>query len=86
MDIIDRGYKPNEIAILVRFNKHAKDLIENISSSKFNLISSEVLQITSSKKIQFLISILKLSKAKNDYSERKRVIDFLFKHNYFGNN
>ena len=85
LDIIDRGYKPNEIAILVRFNKHAKDLIENISSSKFNLISSEVLQITSSKKIQFLISILKLSKAKNDYSERKRVIDFLFKHNYFGN-
>ena len=86
LDIIDRGYKPNEIAILVRFNKHAKDLIENINSSKFNLISSEVLQITSSKRIQFLISILKLSRAKNDYSERKRVIDFLFKHNYFGNN
>ncbi len=62
-----------------------RDLIENISNSKFNLISSEVLQITSSKKIQFLISILKLSKAKNDYSERKRVLDFLFKHNYFGN-
>ena len=86
LDIIDRGYNPNEIAILVRFNKHAKDLIENINSSKFNLISSEVLQITSSKKIQFLISILKLSKSKNDYSERKRVIEFLFKHNYFGNN
>ena len=86
LDILDRGYEPNEIAILVRFNKHAKDLIENINSSKFNLISSEVLQITSSKKIQFLISILKLSKSKNDYSERKRVIDFLFKHNYFGNN
>ena len=85
LDILDRGYEPNEIAILVRFNKHAKDLIENINSSKFNLISSEVLQITSSKKIQFLISILKLSKSKNDYSERKRVIDFLFKHNYFGN-
>ena len=86
LDILDRGYEPNEIAILVRFNKHAKDLIENINSSKFNLISSEVLQITSSKKIQFLISILKLSKSKNDYSERKLVIDFLFKHNYFGNN
>ena len=83
---MDRGYEPNEIAILVRFNKHAKDLIENINSSKFNLISSEVLQITSSKKIQFLISILKLSKSKNDYSERKRVIDFLFKYNFFGNN
>ncbi len=86
LDILNRGYEPNEIAILVRFNKHAKDLIENINSSKFNLISSEVLKITSSKKIQFLISILKLSKSKNDYSERKRVIDFLFKHNYFGNN
>ena len=28
----------------------------------------------------------KLSKSKNDYSERKRVIEFLFKHNYFGSN
>ena len=65
LDIIDRGYKPNEIAILVRFNKHAKDLIENINSSKFNLISSEVLQITRSKKIQFLISILTLKKIFN---------------------
>ena len=86
LDILDRGYEPNEIAILVRFNKHAKDLIENINSSKFNLISGEVLQIKSSNKIQFLISVLKLTNVKNNYLERKRVIDFLFNHNHFGNN
>ncbi len=85
LDILDRGYEPNEIAILVRFNKHARDLIENINNSKFNLISDEVLQISSSNKIQFLISILKLTRAKSDYLERKRVIGYLFDQNYFGN-
>ena len=84
LDILDRGYEPNEIAILVRFNKHARDLIENINNSKFNLISDEVLQISSSNKIQFLISILKLTRAKSDYLERKRVIGYLFDQNYFG--
>ncbi|MDA9192893.1 UvrD-helicase domain-containing protein, partial [Flavobacteriaceae bacterium] len=79
LDLLNRGYSPSEIIILVRKNRYAKELIENINNSKFDLISSDILQI------QFIISIFKLSLAGNDYAERKRVINFLFNEGYFEN-
>ena len=85
LDVLNRGYSPSEIIILVRKNRYAKELIENINNSKFNLISSDILQINNSKKVQFIISIFKLSLAGNDYAERKRVINFLFNEDYFEN-
>ena len=60
-------------------------MIENINNSKFNLISSDILQINNSNKVQFIISIFKLSLVGNDYAERKRVINFLFNEDYFEN-
>ena len=85
LDLLNRGYSPSEIIILVRKNRYAKELIENINNSKFDLISSDILQINNSDKVQFIISIFKLSLVGNDYAERKRVINFLFTEGYFEN-
>lgn len=85
LDLLNRGYSPSDIIILVRKNRYAKELIENINNSNFNLISSDILQINNSDKVQFIISIFKLSLVGNDYAERKRVINFLFNEGYFEN-
>ena len=83
LDLLNRGYSPSEIVILVRKNKYAKELIENINTSEFDLISSDILQINNSDKVQFIISIFKLSLSGNDYVERKKVINYLYNQNYF---
>lgn len=83
LDLLNRGYYPSEIVILVRKNKYAKELIENINTSEFDLISSDILQINNSDKVQFIISIFKLSLSGNDYVERKKVINYLYNQNYF---
>ena len=83
LDLLSRGYSPSEIVILVRKNKHAKELIENINNEEFDFISSDILQINNSDKVQFIISIFKLSIYGNDYVERKKVINYLYSQNYF---
>ena len=83
LDLLSRGYSPSEIVILVRKNKHAKELIDKINTSEFDFISSDILQINNSDKVQFIISIFKLSLFGNDYAERKKVINYLYNQNYF---
>ena len=77
--MLNRGYLPSEIIILVRKNKYAKELILNIDSPDFDLVSSDILQIKNSEIVQFVISIFKLSISGNNYSERKNIVDFLYK-------
>ena len=79
LDLLNRGYLPSEIIILVRKNKYAKELILNIDSPDFDLVSSDILQIKNSEIVQFVISIFKLSISGNNYSERKNIVDFLYK-------
>ena len=83
LDLLSRGYSPSEIVILVRKNKHAKELIDKINTSEFDFISSDILQINNSDKVQFIISIFKLSLFGKDYAERKKVINYLYNQNYF---
>ena len=83
LDLLNRGYLPSEIIILVRKNKYAKELILNIDSPDFDLVSTDILQIKNSEIVQFVISIFKLSISGNNYSERKNIVDFLYKKNYF---
>ena len=83
LDLLSRGYSPSEIVILVRKNKHAKELIDKINTSEFDFISSDILQIKNSDKVQFIISIFKLSLFGKDYAERKKVINYLYNQNYF---
>ena len=86
LDLLSRGYSPSDIVILVRKNKHAKELIENINTEEFDFISSDIMQINNSNKVQFIISIFKLSIYGNDYVERKKVINYLYSQNYFEKN
>ena len=48
LDLLNRGYYPSEIVILVRKNKHAKEIIDNINNQEFEFISSDMLQIQNS--------------------------------------
>ena len=61
-------------------------LIDKINTSEFDFISSDILQINNSDKVQFIISIFKLSLFGNDYVERKKVINYLYNQNFFENN
>ncbi len=83
LDLLNRGYLPSDIIVLVRKNKYAKELILNIDSPDFDLVSSDILQIKNSEIVQFVISIFKLSISGNNYSERKNIVEFLYKKNYF---
>ncbi|MBT4324180.1 MAG: UvrD-helicase domain-containing protein [Cryomorphaceae bacterium] len=83
LELLNRGYSTSDIIILVRKNKYSKELIENIKNPKFKLISNDILQIKNSENVQFIISIFNLSQNNNDYSERKKIINFLFTKNYF---
>jgi len=83
LELLNRGYSTSDIIILVRKNKYSKELIENINNPKFNLISNDILKIKNSENVQFIISIFNLSQNNNDYSERKKIINFLFIKNYF---
>jgi superfamily I DNA/RNA helicase len=76
LELLNRGYSTSDIIILVRKNKYSKELIENIKNPKFKLISNDILQIKNSENVQFIISIFNLSQNNNDYSERKKIINY----------
>ncbi len=69
-DLVDRGYKPNDIAFLVRYNTDATTLINYLLTYKkspearpgfsYNVVGSEGLMISSSPSVNFIIAVLKL--------------------------
>ena len=73
------GSTPNDL-------RHSANLGLDCNTSEFDFISSDILQIDNSDKVQFIISIFKLSIYGNDYVERKKVINYLYSQNYFEKN
>lgn len=66
----ERGYKPGDVAILVKKNDDARDVIQTLLSYKssgnanrnysYNVMGSEGLQIASASAVRFIMGILKL--------------------------
>lgn len=69
-DLVDRGYKPNDIAFIVRKNDEATELINYLLNFKnspkahpgfnYDVVGSEGIKLTSSASINFIIAVLKL--------------------------
>lgn len=69
-DLVDRGYKPNDIALIVRKNDEATELINYLLTYKnslearpgfsYEVVGSEGIKLTSSASINFIIAVLKL--------------------------
>ena len=82
-DLVDRGYKPSDIAFLVRNNKDAATLTEYFLKYKtspearagfsYDLMGKEGLKLTVSRTISFIIAVLRLTAAPHDIITRKTV-------------
>lgn len=69
-DLVDRGYKPNDVAFIVRFNNEATELINFLLAYKkspdarpgfsYEVVGSEGIMLTSSSSVNFIIAVLKL--------------------------
>ncbi len=68
--LVDRGYKPNDIAFIVRFNNEATELINFLLAYKkspearpgfsYEVVGSEGIMLTASSSVNFIIAVLKL--------------------------
>lgn len=81
-DLLSRGFLPSDIAILVRKNNQITDLIENIKSENFELLSNDALNINTSSDVQFIISIFRLSISVNKI-EKRNILKYLYNKNFF---
>ncbi|WP_115460650.1 UvrD-helicase domain-containing protein [Winogradskyella aurantiaca] len=60
-DCLERGYAYKDICILVRKRKHGVEISKKLSEHSIPITSSETLLIKNSKKVQFVLNILRLS-------------------------
>jgi len=81
-DLLSRGFLPSDIAVLVRKNNQTRDLIDNIKSDNFELLSNDALNINASPDVQFIISIFRLSLSENKI-EKRNIIKYLYNKNFF---
>ena len=79
-DLTDQGYKPSDIAFLVRTNKEEADLIQFLLSFKnsenaregytYDIVGNEGLMLVSSASVNFIIAVLKLMANPDDSVQR----------------
>ena len=84
-EIVDRGYKPSDIAFLVRKNDEEAAIIQYLLSYKnspdaregfnYNIVGNEGLMLTSSASVQFIIALLKLM-ANPDDSVQRTILNY----------
>ena len=75
---LSMNYKYGDIAILVRKKSQAAKVAEKLSENNIPFISSESLLVSSSSKVKFLISLIKLTLDENCKFNRKIILDFFF--------
>ena len=67
-----------EMAVLVRKKKQASVIAEILQEHGIPFVSSESLSLSQSKKVTFLIALLRLSIAPDELEQRKEVLEFLW--------
>ena len=79
--LIKKGYQPSDIAILVRENREAQDIIQCIiqhqqkeGSLQYNVLSAEVLYISANEAVQMIIAAIRWLISKNDFISRAFLI------------
>ena len=86
----DRGYKPSDVAILVRKNDHEAEIVNKLLQHKgseeakegysYDLVSNEGLKIESARSVQFLLGILRLF-IKPDDEIQRMLVSFEYAYN-----
>lgn len=74
---LDQGFAYNEIAVLVRTKAQATAISEFLVIHDIPFLSSESLNLTHSKEVQFLIGLLRLALDENNLEHRLTVLEFL---------
>ena len=77
-EALGNGYRESDLAILVRKKDQAVEIGKALSQEGFNLVSSESMLVAQSKKVQFLITFLKLSLRPNKSEYHKIILDFIW--------
>ena len=72
---IDANYDPYEIAILVRKREQASSIGDGLIKAGYSILSSESLVVGKSKKVQVVLSILRLFIQPNDPVQHKLILD-----------
>lgn len=81
-DLLERGYRQNEIAVLVRTNKLGKDVINSIMEynttlppdvAPINFISADSLEIGRSRAVKIIVSVLRMLVCMEDDFDEGRV-------------
>ncbi|MCP4976482.1 MAG: UvrD-helicase domain-containing protein [Maribacter sp.] len=75
--VLEEGHSYNDIAILVRDNKHGVILADFLSEKDVPVISPDSLLIANNKKVQFLIDLLHYSNHKDDLEASYNLLYFL---------
>ncbi len=75
--ILNKKYAYNDIAILVRDNKHGVILADFLSQNNIPTVSPDSLLVSNSKKVQFLINLLHFSTHQDDLEASYDLLYFL---------
>jgi len=75
--ILQKAYSYNDIAILVRDNKHGIKLADFLSEKKVPVISPDSLLISNNKKVQFLINLLRYNNHQENLEASFNILYFL---------
>ncbi len=72
----EQGYRPNDIAILVRKNKEGREVADFLSGhvNAYKIVSGEALKLGSSNKVKFIILVLKYLQNPLDSVARTEVL------------
>jgi len=73
---LEQGFEPNEIAVLVRTKAQASSICEFLVLQKIPFLSSESLNLSHSKEVQFLVALLQLALYENNLEEKLLVVEF----------
>ena len=74
---LEQGFAHNEIAVLVRTKAQATAISEFLAIHEIPFLSSESLNLSYSKEVQFLIGLLRLVLDENNLEHRLTVLEFL---------
>ena len=78
LSVLSRGYKINQIAVLVRKKRQAVLVSEELVKNGIKILSSESLLINNSDSVRFLISLMRLLINQDNIRQYKIILDYLW--------
>jgi len=75
--ILEDGYRQNDVAILCRDNRHASEIAAFLLQNDYNVVSSESLLLMNSPEVRFLIATMKFLNNNNDQVSILEMVEFL---------